>query len=317
LFRLRHGDRAGGAAILAFAEQRSRRDWQVEDALMNQAIGQGQWDAAVARADALLRTDREGVLRPSVFRLLDAMAAEPAPRAALVRRLGVAPPAWWREAYLRQLGATIDPAVAVFIGLRASPAPPRESEYRPVIETLVADGRYGEAIALWRALSTRADAAALLRDGAFAGPADGTPFTWRRAAGVGGSGEIDRTAGGPGLHVAYDGVGDLTLTSQLLVLGPGRYRLAWRERGIGPGRLAWRIRCADEPRILGEAAATPSAAWTDRALTLEVPASGCPAQWVELVATPGERRADIEAWYAGLALTAAHAGTAALPVPPS
>jgi hypothetical protein len=338
LRRLDAGEAARGEAILLFAEQRSRRDWRVEDALMDRAIAAGHWDEAMARADALLRTDGQGLVRPAVFRFLNVAAALPAPRAALVGRLGVAPPPWWREAYLRQLatavarslapdpggaatapGDTLDPgsAAAVFEGLEPSPAPPLPDEYRPIVATLTAAGRYGRAIGLWRALARRADAAAPLRDGSFAREGDDTAFTWRRAAGVGASSEIVRSADGGALHVVYDGFGEPTLPAQLMVLAPGPYRLAWRERLIGPARLAWRVRCADAAVSLADGAALPpgSAAWAERALTFEVPAGGCPAQWVELVAAPGERRTDIDAWYGGFAVTGARAGRAIPPDP--
>jgi hypothetical protein len=305
---------------------------------MDRAIAAGHWDEAMARADALLRTDGQGLVRPAVFRFLNVAAALPAPRAALVGRLGVAPPPWWREAYLRQLatavarslapdpggaatapGDTLDPgsAAAVFDGLEPSPAPPLPDEYRPIVATLTAAGRYGQAIGLWRALARRADAAAPLRDGSFAREGDDTAFTWRRAAGVGASSEIVRSAEGGALHVVYDGFGEPTLPAQLMVLAPGPYRLAWRERLIGPARLAWRVRCADAAVSLADEAALPPgpAAWAERALTFEVPAGGCPAQWVELVAAPGERRTDIDAWYGGFAVTGARAGRAIPPDP--
>jgi hypothetical protein len=331
LSRLRHGSLARGEAILAFAEQRSRRDWRVEDALLDRDLGAGRWDEAIGHADALLRTDSRGLLTPSVFRLMNAAAADPRAREAILDRLDLVHPPWWRESYLRQLGAAVDrglandprrgpPAAgdaiqtdvaeALFLGLAASAAPPTPKEYGPILATLVADGRYAEALALWRRLARRSDAGAPLRDGVFEHDGDDTAFTWRRTSGVGASAEVVETAGGRSLHITYDGFGEPTLPGQLMVLKPGGYRLAWRERLTGPARLAWRVRCADGGQTLADESALPSAGavWSDRSLRLQVPATGCLAQWLELVARPDERRTEIEAWYAQIGLSPQGAG---------
>jgi hypothetical protein len=307
----RRGEAASADAIFTFAGERSWRDWRVQDRLLEQAIRAKRWDQVMAHADALLRTDPQGVLQPAVFRLLDAAASQSVPRAALLDRLAQRP--WWRKAYLRRLvtGAAAAPksptdAGAILSGLAATSAPAGPDEYQPYLAGLIADDRYSEAIAAWRTLARRRDAFDLVRDGDFAAASDGSDFTWRSASGAGVWSEIVHDRTGAALHVAYDGVSSPVLPGQLLVLAPGRYRLTWRERTSGPPRLAWRVRCAGQAQAVADAAAArpPTSAWADRAITFAIPAQACPAQWLELNTDPGERRADVDAWYAQMTLVA-------------
>jgi hypothetical protein len=310
--RAGRGEAASANAIIAFAGQRSWRDWRVQDRLLEQAARLGNWDAVMAHADALLRTDPHGVLQPSIFRLLNALASQPLPRAALVKRLAQQP--WWRRNYLQRLGTTADGGVlppddadAILAGLTSTSAPALPEEYQPYLALLVAHGRFSEAIATWRRLSRRQDAFDLVREGDFAGPADGSNFTWRPASGPGVWSEIVHAGSSYAFHVAYDGFSSPVFpTQQLLVLAPGRYRLAWRERDSGSPRLAWRVRCAGQTQSVADAAlaGAAGAAWTVRAMTFDIPAQACAAQWLELIALPGERRAEVEAWYAQMTLTA-------------
>ena len=305
--RLRRGDLRGGAAILDFAGARSWRDWPVQGWLMQRSIEAGRLDEAVNHADALLRTDGDGALSAAIFRFLDAVAAEPGSRAALVVRLSRRHRTpWWRERYLQHLavaaslpgtpgpaGGALDArsAIQLLAALAATARPPLVGEYRPLVEALAAHGREAEALGLWRGLAHRPDRGVALRDGTFADDGDDTDFTWRRASGVGVSSEFAPLDAGRALHLSYDGVADASLPAQLMVLPPGRYRLAWRTRLAGPFRLAWRVRCSDGGPVIADeaAAAAPTAAWSDRSLTFDVAAQGCAAQWVELIARPGER----------------------------
>ena len=69
------------------------------------------------------------------------------------------------------------------------------------------------------------------------------------------------------------------LARQLLLLGPGRYRLDAPASASQPGdAIRWQVRCADRP-AMPELAVAPARAG---GLTFAVPGD-CPAQWLELI----------------------------------
>jgi hypothetical protein len=177
-----------------------------------------------------------------------------------------------------------------------------------LVNRLTADGRYGDALAEWRAAEPAALRDGLLRDGDFAAAADGTVFTWSPEEGPGASAgaEAAPSGGGRALRVEYDGYSTPTLPRQMLVLPAGAYSLRWRElpaQGGGADALAWSIRCADDGRLLARSrAAAGAGGWTDARLTFETRPPGCAAQWLQLTASPGERRTTIVRWYGGLRL---------------
>ncbi|MBV8681952.1 MAG: hypothetical protein JO111_03695, partial [Caulobacteraceae bacterium] len=262
-------------------------------------------------ADALLRIDGDGVLRLAVFRFLDVIAKDEAARPAVVERLRHRP--WWRESWLAHLAqaaastngvVSADDARSIVISLGSGAGRLSEAEYLPYVEMRLARGDFLAARHDWGALASRPDAEALLRDPTFQTLGGSSPFDWRRASGVGVSSDVEATGnGGRALRVDYDGASTPDLPRQIIVLSSGRYSLAWRERITGPPRIVWRVRClGPEPRILAQNSPVGAADWRARALTFEV-TPHCPAQELELVPLPGERREDVTGWFAGLALS--------------
>jgi hypothetical protein len=200
----------------------------------------------------------------------------------------------------------------VFTDLALGRAPPAADEYAPFIDRLANAGDNDGAYAAWLAVArARGSASAGLRDGDFADASDHTPFTWSAASGVGASSDVEPAAGGPtpqplgarALRVDYDGYSAPSLPAQLLVRPPGRYRLTWRERLDPPlpERLFWRVRCADTNEILARAP-PPTSGWREAEMIVETPAARCAAQWLELAAEAGGRRAPVTGWYAAFEL---------------
>jgi hypothetical protein len=305
-------------AIFAFVARQTWRDGPTDGWLMGRRLEQHRYAEAMAFADAMLRQDGGGATRPVIFPALSATIDDPAARAALVARLSASP--WWRDSFLRGLAdqPTTAGTRAVLSALAAGPAPPSPSEYVPFINRLAASGDYGEALDAWRAIARRGDPdEAYLRDGGFSQVSDGAPFGWRPANGVGVSSEVGAAPDDPSrrvLRVDYDGFSRPTLPAQLLVLPPGRFRVTWRERSQGGGdtiQLAWRIRCSDAAgATLAQADEGASGGvgqepgqWRPMAMDVVVPAGGCPAQWLELAASPGERRNSVTAWYGQFRVT--------------
>ncbi|HEY1927209.1 MAG TPA: hypothetical protein VGG92_07075 [Caulobacteraceae bacterium] len=307
----RRGDRARARRLIGLASRRSWRDPRVQTWLLQRAVEAGDWTGAMAHADALLRVDPDGALRPAVFRLLDVIAADDTSRPALIERLRSAP--WWRRSWLAQLAdvavspggaVTPDQARAIVIGLASGTEPLSAAEYQPYLDMRLARGDYALAERDWGLLAGAHDADALLRDPTFQTLGDAGPFAWRGVSGAGASIEAEATVdGGRALRVDYDGASSPVLTGQLLVLPPGRYSFVWRERILGPPRIVWRLRClGPAPRILTQGSPLDAPGWRARALAFET-TKDCPAQELELVPQPAERRDEVSAWFADLSLS--------------
>jgi hypothetical protein len=307
----RRGDRAGAEALISLAGRRSWRDRSVEAWLLQRAAEAGDWSAAAAHADALLRTDSDGDLRPQLFRLLDVMASDETSRPALVARLNQAP--WWRESWLAHLATAaaspaglVNPEQARAVVMSIAPGAQKltPAEYLPYVDMRLGRGEFVQAERDWRVLTRQSDSRALLHDPGFQSAGDGGPFDWSHASGVGASSEMETMADGArALRVDYDGFSPTALPGQLLVLPPGRYSFAWRERIAGPSRLAWRVRClGPAPRILAQAPPVAGPDWRGRILTFDT-TEDCAAQQLELAPLPGERRDEVTGWFAGLSLS--------------
>lgn len=310
----RQGRIAEADAIMSFVGRRTWRDGPAEVWLLRRRLGQGRLDEAFQAADALLRRDGTGALRPALFSVLIAAAGDVEARPPLEARLAEAP--GWRADFLRALAARGDETGAsiMYGALAAGRTPPSPQEYAPFIDRLVSEGRYREALNAWIGIARRAVAGVGDPrgpdpwDGNFARESDGTAFTWSAAEGVGAASEVLRSEDGSTgriLKVNYDGFSSPALPAQLLVLTPGRYRLAWRER-IDPAaaaKLYWRLRCADSGRVVSRASLPSHVAgdrvvWREVEMDLDASATGCAAQWLELIASPGDRREPFTAWYA-------------------
>jgi hypothetical protein len=319
----RGGDPDRAEAALSFVMRRTWRDAPTLGWLLRSRTEDGRLDEAMQIADAVIRQDGRGAARPVLFPALIAATGDQEARTALEARLELSP--FWRGDFLRALGTSGDPspAASVFAALAAGPTPPTPAEYAPFIDRLVDAKAYVAAAGAWRDITRRAGAlpkSGEVMDFALAG--DGTPFTWRSADGAGAGssvGEAPEDAGRIALRVDYDGFASPVLPARLLTLEPGRYLISWRERreGAGASVLSWRVRCADTGEILaggppvdqggtsrdagGEKnAGVGGAAWRARSMEVQVPAGVCAGQWLELAATPGERRSPTTTWWESL-----------------
>ena len=298
---------------LEFLIRGSWRDGPTDAWLLRDRLARGDLTGALDCADALLRLDATGKTRPALFDLLTKATGFVEARPPLVARLSANP--WWRQDFLRYLDVHGDPLAAtlLFSDMAGGPRPVRPVEYAPLIDRLVANGNYREAIAAWRGVTPDpARASAPLHDGDFAQAWDLTPFTWRPTTGIGAISEVGEEPGGQRrrvLRIDYDGFAAPSLPAQLLVLPVGRWRLGWRLKGDAQAdqALYWRVRCADTGAVLagGPAASAdtgPTLGWRPRTLTFTTPSDGCHGQWLELTGAPGERRTQVTAWYADFRL---------------
>lgn len=175
---------------------------------------------------------------------------------------------------------TADPANAATIVALSEPAKAGTTSawLAPLLDSMTAAGDYAKARALW-ATSAKVGAAGgdSLFDPAFSDPGPPPPFNWALTSSSVGLAERRR---GGSLHAIFYGQQDGALARQLLVLRPGKYRVAMRVAG-DPARIAalkWSVTCA---KAQAPVASVSLAVAARQAWTFAVPAS-CPAQWFEL-----------------------------------
>lgn len=164
------------------------------------------------------------------------------------------------------------------------PGAPTADWHGRMIQSLVTAGDYAGAEALWIKISGVANRG-LLYNPQFRQSSALPPFDWRFSSGASG---VAEPSGSGGLDVIYYGRDEVALASQLLRLAPGRYRLAMRIEGPSrAGGLSWGISCV--PGNAGLLRLPIGTAGKGAvAGGFAVPASGCPAQALELRGRPGD-----------------------------
>lgn len=152
-----------------------------------------------------------------------------------------------------------------------------------LLNSLVEAGRYGEAREAWATFSGIAADQNRLLDPEFRAQAL-PPFGWLLASGPAGVAEPE---GAGRLHVLFYGRDDLVLARQLLTLAPGRYRLSMQVSETSPTSkfLSWGVRCLPGSTQIASVRLDRSGATF---VSFAIPASGCPAQRLELIGTAPE-----------------------------
>lgn len=171
-----------------------------------------------------------------------------------------------------------------------------------LINSLVTDRKYAKAYQIWRTLAGRGAAAeGLIYDAGFRDAATPGPFNWSLTSSA--LGLAERSPGGK-LHVIYYAQDDGVLASQLLVLKPGRYRLAMQVSGDlrNIGLLSWKLTCEDSK---AELLRLRLAAKTEGVFAVP---SGCAAQRLDLVGSAPDLAQALDVTIGGLSLTPEQAG---------
>jgi hypothetical protein len=167
--------------------------------------------------------------------------------------------------------------------LRMAAMSPRSSGPAPgwqtrLIDELVNAGQYARARAVWAQLGGhRLDPSETVHDARFEGSNAPAPFNWTFATT---GAVIERQPGS--LHILYFGRDDAVLASQLLVLRPGSYRIRMAVSGqvADPRSFTWTITCLPGNNLLADRPTQPG----HSDFEFEVPATGCGAQRLQLVA---------------------------------
>ena len=160
-----------------------------------------------------------------------------------------------------------------------------------LVTSLAERAQLGRAYELWRTFSApRApDKKSGVYDPQFQGLPGSPPFSWNFPASPAGVAERSpaRT-----LQVGYYGRDPAELANQLLLLSPGAYRLSVRADGDAEGegsKLSWKVQCQGSNAEIADLVLR-NLTYTPKVLNVKftVPASGCSAQWLRLVGSPGE-----------------------------
>ena len=284
------GRRTQAFRLYRIAERRAPRDLQTRAWLTQRYLEQGNFQQALVQIDRILRMSPQRA--SGIHPVLVQLAQDPEFADALAGALRKAPP--WRTGMLAALS---DPrkgnplaAGRVMQALQHQGGLSRD-EYAHWLDSLIAQGRWGEAYARWAGqASLEGGRLPLVYNGNFAQPPSDIGFDWRmrRVAGVLLQFEPDAGADGQAvyLHFLDRRVPNAGL-EQALLLSPGRYRLAMRMRAQGLRTelgLQWVVACSGPGGVVARTEAIDgSFSWRTFETDVTIPSSGCPGQWLRLV----------------------------------
>jgi hypothetical protein len=308
-------DPAEARSLMQEAMRRSRRESAAIFWLLNDAYYRKDAGAALDYADILLRT-RPELARP-VFTYFAAIAKDREARSALARKLAANPP--WRRSFLWDLPAFLTnggPAAEITEDLRSLGSPAAAKDLWPLLVHLIERNRAGDAYNVWLATLSpkQLENLGLLTNPGFESDPSGSPFDWKIERGLNAGASLS-PLGGPGgrrqLHVTFGG-GRVRFpeVSQVLLLGPGRYRIEGALRGTIAAKrgLRWELRCAAGSRqVLGgtEMLVGQSQQWRQFSLSADVPSANCEGQVLRLyhdARSASEEFLAGEVWFSGLRL---------------
>lgn len=286
---VQRGQGAQARSLFGYAMALSRRDLQSQLWAIEDAVARGNVTQALVHYDTALRTS--GRAADLLFPVLSQAITVAPVRSALIARMAERP--LWSEAFISHAAdrGPDFPAVALlFTGLQQQGVTPPPYARAALIGRLVEQSRIDDA---WRFYATtdRGAQRARSRDPRFTvAPSDPTAFDWT-TIGDGGVAASIQGSGGQGALVfsAPPSVGG-ALVRQMQVLPPGRYRLDGRSVGIDQPQASlpyWSLTCIDG-RELGRVEMPASGSSGGRFTGILTVPTGCPVQWLTLVARPSE-----------------------------
>lgn len=285
-------------AIMLTEEARRRRpNFLLTRLLLMSYYGRtARYADALGEMDYLLRSS-EGVRRAVVPELVKTLRTA-AGRRALADVLA-ARPAWRPEfiAAVQAQGALNAADARQLLDMVRARRPEADwtLERGLYMDALVRGGDVAQARRLWLSGFPEAERSrhAQIFDGEFTGRAAPQPFGWRLFDTPAGRAEV-ASAGGRGsyLDVNYFGGVNVVLAEQMLALAPGSYQLSFNAKsdgGIRAGQLYWSFTCIPNGAELGRIpVANPQSAYRRLQGGVQIPASGCSGQRLQLVAEPGD-----------------------------
>lgn len=299
------------AAILMRASARRTLREPVPHAwLINDAIKQNDWSLVMRQVDILMRMHDQSIvpLTPLVAQMVETPEA-----ADFVKEVvKEAPP--WRTAFMSELLGAIKDArtpLDLLLTLKGTSTPPTVIELRSYLNFLIQRKYYDLAYYTWLQFLTPQQLATVgpVYNGGFEARPSGLPFDWVLPTDGTAAVSIARRADQPSSRalVVHFGQGrvELSATSQLLRLRPGRHRIAGEAMGevVGRRSVRWRVACLGErTRQIGESEMFVGEIkeWTPFSFPVIVPDEGCAIQRLSLILdarTPSERLTSGTLWF--------------------
>lgn len=303
---------ADASGLFEVAAARGPRDLPSQTWLANQALAHGDFPAALARIDIILRVQPQ--LGPKIYPVMAALALRAQEQPAVASVLAKQPP--WRPTFMQNLLRSAPDSAAIF-GLvellRHAPPGLSNDELGWWLDRLIAEHQWSTAYLTWAASldPTERDHIGNVFNGSFELEPSQQGFGWRFGRPPGARISREQVTGATGslaLRIAFeDRRVPFRDVRELLALSPGDYRFTGRsrldqlrtERG-----LVWSLSCAEDNRPIAET--QPFAgnhAWRDFEQQVTVPAANCAAQWLTLLLPariPAEQRIGGTAWFDGL-----------------
>ena len=282
---------ADAAKFYVLAAARGPRDLPTQVWLTNRALSRGEYAAALAHMDLMLRIQPE--MAPKLFPVLRVLAVSSPSQPALMAMLLARPP--WRTEALADLSLRARDTASLFRlidRLVHAPGGLDERELSVWLDRLIQERQWGPAYLAWvNSLDPSArQHIGNVYNGGFEQEPSQLGFDWHfdRVPGA----RIDRTqvTGSEGqlaLRVAFeDRRTPFHHVRELLALDPGHYRLQGRvrlddlrsERG-----LVWTVSCAENSKALVDTDPMRGRRpWQDFTTEFDVPEQGCGGQWLTL-----------------------------------
>ncbi len=286
----KQGKRADALRLYGIAVRRAPRDLPSRAWLTQRYLEQGDYAQALGQIDRILRMSpaRAGSIHPVLVQL----AQDPRFADALAKSLQADPP--WRAGLLAALrdpktgnamaNGRVMQALQDQGGLSAE-------EYARWLDSLIAQGRWGEAYARWAgAVAKQGGRIPLAYNGDFGQLPSDAGFDWRQRRVPGVLLRFEQVAGSSG-NAAYLRFLDRRVAmaglEQPLFLSAGRYTLRLKARAqalrsqLG---LQWVVACAGRGGVVARSEPLEgSFGWREFAVDFDVPPNGCTGQWLRLV----------------------------------
>ena len=276
--------------LYRIAEHRAPRDLQTRAWLTERYLEQGEFEPALVQIDRILRMAPQRAR--SIQPVLAQLAEDPRFAEALAASLRQNPP--WRVgmlAALRDPGTGNQVAAGRVMQALQNQGGLTPEEYTHWLDSLIAQGRWGEAYARWSGSASKSSGRlSLVYNGQFEQPPSGVGFDWRLRRVPGVLLQFEPGAGASGqavyLHFLDRRVPHAGL-EQPVLLSPGVYRLSVRMRAQGLRSelgLQWIVACQGAAGIAGRTEAIDgSFGWRTFEAEVVIPSTGCPGQWLRLV----------------------------------
>lgn len=270
------GDIAQAGKVFAYGDRLTKRDLITHIWFIEANAAEGDIAGALRHYDLALRTSRAA--GSQLLPVLANAASDPAIADQLATILVSRPP--WAPGFYKTLLEQRVPPETVFsfmqrLRARHMALPPEIIDQ--AVTNLASADRSDLAWSLYRATVPN-ESAALLRNGGFDRLDRSVPFEWRYAQE--GAVTANRESDGKTFTLAFRAEGGATgeIARQLLALTPGIYQLNAAVTLDDPGKmhLEWQVTCIRQQQALTQFPASNAAA------AFQVPADGCPQQWLTL-----------------------------------